>query len=369
MKKLINRKKMDWMIFILVAILSILGVVMVYSASVPTALIQKNGDVYFFISRHLKFLFLGFIMFFIASRIHYRVYERVSILLYAASIALVLLTLFSPMGKEVNGSRRFLELFGYRMMPVEFVKVGAILYYAKFLSTCEFKSFLKEAVPALLLIAVTAGLILVQDDLSSTLTVAATMFVMLICAGLRVPEILLSVIVGGGAVGAVFYRAFLTNSYQWKRVDAWLHQDEYLGTLNFQLRQSLYAYAHGSLTGVGLGQGIQKYYYLPYPYNDFIFSVLAEELGFIGAISTIFVYGLFIWAGLKIAMRTQNRYGALLAIGITALYAFQTIIHIGVGTGLLPNTGVVLPLISYGGTALITFLSMAGILISISISE
>ena len=198
MKKLINRKKMDWVIFILVAILSILGVVMVYSASVPTALIQKNGDVYFFISRHLKFLLLGFILFFIASRIHYRVYERVSILLYAASIALVLLTLFSPMGKEVNGSRRFLELFGFRMMPVEFVKVGAILYYAKFLSTCEFKSFFKETVPALLLIAVTAGLILVQDDLSSTLTVAATMFVMLICAGLRLPELFLSIIVAGG---------------------------------------------------------------------------------------------------------------------------------------------------------------------------
>lgn len=369
MKKLFNRKKMDWMILALVAILSILGVVMVYSASIPTALIQKDGDLYFFISRHIQFLFVGFFLFYLASRIHYRIYEKFSVFLYVASIVLVLLTLFSPLGKEVNGSKRFLEIAGQRLMPVEFVKMGAILYYAKYLSNCEFKSFVKETLPALGMIAVTAGLILLQDDLSSTLTVAATMFVMLVCAGLKWRDFFLSVTVGGLAVAGVFYRAYKKESYQWKRIDAWLHPDQYGGTLNYQVKQSLYAYAHGSLTGVGLGEGIQKYYYLPYPYNDFIFSVLAEELGFIGAIGTIFIYGILIWTGLRIAMRTQNRYGALLAVGITALYAFQTIIHIGVGIGLLPNTGVVLPLISYGGTALLTFLSMAGILVSVSISE
>lgn len=369
MKKLINRKKMDWLIFVLIAILSILGVVMVYSASIPTALIQKDGDLYYFISRHIQFLVLGFVLFFVASRIHYRVYEKFSVILYVASITLVLLTLFSPLGKEVNGSKRFLEIAGQRLMPVEFVKIGAILFYAKYLSKCDFKSFFKDTLPALALIAVTSGLILLQDDLSSTLTVAATMFVMLICAGLKWRDFFLSVFVGAGAVGAVFYRAYSKNSYQWKRIDAWLHPESYAGTLNYQVNQSLYAYAHGSLTGVGLGEGIQKYYYLPYPYNDFIFSVLAEELGFIGAIGTIFVYGVLIWTGLRIAMRTNNRYGALLAVGITSLYAFQTIIHIGVGIGLLPNTGVVLPLISYGGTALLTFLSMAGILVSVSIGE
>ena len=367
----------DFTLVITILLLLGIGLVMVLSASSPSAL-SESGNSYAYFSKQLLFAILGIIAMSFISKIDYRFYQK--FYKHAWWISIILLALvMSPLGKEVNGALRWIEIKGLgQFQPSEITKIGLIIFYAGYLSDhkSELKDFWRGFFKPLIFLAIPVAILYrIQNHLSVSLVISVITFVMMLMAGVRVLHFVWAGLAGGAGLTLLLLKgkidqikgvAGTSDSFRLDRIkvffDPW---SDATGT-GYQMIQSLYAIGSGGLFGVGLGNSKQKYLYIPEPQNDFIFAIIAEELGFVGCIAIIALFAVFVWRGIVIAMKAPDMFGSLIAVGITTLVAIQAIINIAVVTASIPTTGMALPFFSYGGTALVILLSSVGILLNIS---
>ena len=353
----------DFTLVIIILTLLCLGLIMVLSASSPKSL-SEYGTSYQFFIRQLIFAILGLIAMAIISKIDYRFYQKFYKLSWIAS--LVLLALVLVIGKEVNNAKRWIEITtSLSFQPSELVKFLMIVFYAGMLTKNrdDLGNFWNGLVKHLCMLAPIIVLLLLEPHFSVSIVIIGICCIMMIMAGCKLWQFLASGLSIGIPLIIVLVKAA---SYRLQRVVTFMNPWQDAKGDGWQVIQSLYAIGSGGLFGAGLGEGRQKYLYLPEPHNDFIFSALAEELGFVGCVVVIILFVLLIWRGILIAMKAPDMFGSLMAIGITALIGIQVIINIAVVTSSMPATGMPLPFFSYGGTALFLLLCEMGVLLNIS---
>jgi len=359
----LKKKSPDFVLFLTVLSLLSLGVIMVFSASEYSTLINYNDSFYFF-KRQVLWALIGLAaMFFMINYDYWRLKQYIRPILFVAFLMLVLV-LVPGIGREVNGARRWIDLGPMSFAPAELVKLCIIIFTAYGLARQKerIKRFTGGVLPHLSVALLAALIILFQPDLGTAVSLTGIVFLMIFAAGARLTH--LSAIAAAG-ISAVLLAIYL-EPYRMKRFLAFLDPWADPQGSGFHIIQGLYAIGSGGLFGLGLGQSRQKFLYLPENHTDFIFAIIGEELGFIGASLVILLFILFIWRGMKIAVTAQDPFASLLATGITAWIGVQAIINIGVVTGSLPVTGIPLPFISFGGSSMVVNLLMIGILVNIS---
>lgn len=363
-KKTRHMKSGDFLLTIIVLGLVVFGVIMVFSASYYSS-ISETGDPYAYLKDDVKWAILGAIVMLFTAMFDYHHYRRFAPMLVAVSFVLLGL-LFTPLGVTRNNATRWIGVGGFTLMPGEVAKICAILFVAWYLSKDpkRIRSLFRGVIPLFGLSAAYFGLIILQPNLSTAITICAIIVGMMFVAGLNIAYL---VGIGGLGVVGILGLVFTDQDGYWmKRITSFVDpfQDP-LGS-GWQVIQSLLALGSGGLFGVGLGKSIQKTLYLPEPQNDFIFSIIGEELGFIGCLLLIICYVILIWRGSHIALNAPDLFGTLIASGITIMLAVQVILNIAVVTSSMPPTGITLPLVSYGGNALMLFMGSFGILLNIS---
>ncbi|HEY8361512.1 MAG TPA: putative lipid II flippase FtsW [Tissierellaceae bacterium] len=364
-KETLQRKKaVDFPLMISTLTLVFIGIIMVFSASWPEAM-QEFGDGYYFLKKQLISASIGLVGLLIGMNINYKIWKKYALPLFILSIVLCMLTL-TPLGRELNGARRWISLGFTTFMPADALKIGSIIYFSKFLANKKDKisSLVQGTLPALIIIGLSCGAIYIQRDLGTTIALGATLIGMFFVAGMNLIHLFfLSIAAIGFAALAVLTPG---NEYRLKRIIAFTDPFAYKLDIGWQAVQSLYALGSGGLFGLGLGKSRQKFFYIPESYNDFIFSIIGEELGFLGTTFVIILFMILIWRGIRIALSVDDAFGCFLASGIIALVTVQSLIHIAVVTSSIPTTGITLPFVSYGGTSLMIYMSAIGILLNIS---
>ena len=353
----------DLVLFLDIILLLTIGIIMVFSSSFVSAQ-TTYGDGFYFLKRQLLWALLGIIGMVTLIRIDYQVYKKWAIPIFLVAILLLIIVLIPGVGIKVNDARRWLGVDPFRFQPSEVAKLGLVLFLASYLSQHqgEIRQFFRGFAIPLALTGLVCGLMLLQPDLGTAVTVALTSMLMMLAAGARKTHLIGLALVGVALLGVAIAMA----PYRLARFTAFLNPwADPLGS-GFQTIQSLYAVGSGRLFGLGLGMGRQKYLYLPEVQTDFIFAVIGEELGFIGSIFVLLLFFVFMWRGLKIALKAPNTFASLTAVGITIDVVLQAFIHIGTVTGSIPAKGITLPFISYGGSSLTLTLLMIGILLNIS---
>lgn len=361
--KTFTNQPFDFALCIIIFILLALGIVMVLSASAPSAL-SETGKSYAYASRQLMAALLGILGMFFFSKVDYRIYKKFYKIFYVLSVAILALVMIPGLGMASGGAKRWIKIpvIG-QFQPSELTKIGLIIFYAGYLADHkhELKDFWKGFVkPLCFLIPPIAILFLVQNHLSASLIIAMVSCIMMLIAGTRLLYFIICGGIGGSGIGAYLFYKISTGgadeSFRLGRIVSFLDPWQDLTGTGWQVVQSLYAIGSGGLFGVGLGESKQKYLWISEPQNDFIFAVIAEELGFIGCLAIMILFGILIWRGILIAIKSPDTFGSLLAIGIISLVAIQVILNIAVVTSSMPNTGIPLPFFSYGGTALLLLL-------------
>jgi cell division protein FtsW len=351
-----------WMIASVLLILTI-GLVMVYSASAVLAF-HEFGDSFYYVKRQLLFAGLGIGMMIAMVRTDYWFWKKAAPAALLICFGLLLLVLIPGVGVVRGGARSWLGISSFGIQPSEFMKLAMVIFLANYLSEKQqmITSFFRGLLPPLLMMGAAFGLIMLQPDLGTGAVMVGASLLVVYTAGARLAH--LSGLALTGAVGLVGLIA--AAPYRLQRITAFLDpwQDP-LGA-GYQAIQSLYAIGPGGLIGLGLGMSRQKFNYLPEPQTDFIFSILSEELGFIGGAAIILLFLMLVWRGIRTAITAPDLFGSLLAIGIIGIVAVQVFINIGVVIGMLPVTGITLPLVSYGGSSLTLLLTALGILLNIS---
>lgn len=334
----------DFTLVITILLLLGIGLVMVLSASSPSAL-SKYGNSYNYFSKQLLFAVLGLIFMYVISKIDYRFYKK--FYKYAWILSVILLVAVKLAGREVNGAKRWIYITdALSFQPSEIVKFLMIVFYAGILvkNRDDLKFYWKGLVKHMALLALIIGLLLLEPHLSASVVIIGITCVMMIVAGCKFKHFLFT---GLGFGVPALAGLIAIAPYRLQRFITFLDPWKYSNKEGWQVIQGLYAIGSGGLFGVGLGDSKQKYLYIPEPHNDFIFSILAEELGFIGCVVVIVLFAIFIWRGILIAMKAPDMFGSLMAIGITSLVAIQVIINIAVVTSSMPVTGMPLPFFSY----------------------
>ncbi|MDZ5470700.1 stage V sporulation protein E [Bacillus sp. 31A1R] len=358
-----KRTTPDLILMIVTFTLLAVGLIMVYSASAVWAEYKFN-DSFFFAKRQMLFAGVGIFAMFFIMNIDYWTWRKFAKVILIVCFVLLVLVLIPGIGNVRNGSRSWIGVGAFSIQPSEFMKLAMIAFLAKYLSENQKKitSFRKGLVPSLGLVFLAFGMIMLQPDLGTGTVMVGTCVVMIFIAGAKISHF-----VGLGMLGVLgFVGLVISAPYRIKRITSFLDpwQDP-LGS-GFQIIQSLYAIGPGGLFGLGLGQSRQKFFYLPEPQTDFIFAILAEELGFIGGSFVLLLFSLLLWRGIRIALGAPDLFGSFLAVGIIAMVAIQVMINIGVVTGLMPVTGITLPFLSYGGSSLTLMLMAIGVLLNIS---
>ncbi len=354
--------EMDYTFLLLVGVLAAFGLIMLLSASTPTADVKFGKSYYFFI-RQFAYVALGTVMMLVLSYIDYRKYKPYARLFMIICLVLLGLVFFPGIGVMHNGSRRWINLGITEIQPSEFAKLAVSMFFASLVEDKKYDvtkndGLMKYAV----WIGVIAVLMLMETHLSGTIVLCGIAVCILIVAGANMKWILGG---GGAALGALILFAWL-DPIRSARITSFLDPFADKQGTGYQTLQSLYAIGSGGIFGKGLGESVQKFSYLPEPYNDFIFSVICEELGLIGAAFIIALFVGLIIRGFKIATEAEDVFGSLMVVGIMAQIAIQTILNIAVATSSMPNTGVSLPFFSYGGTAVMILLAEMGIVLSVS---
>ncbi|NWN96132.1 MAG: stage V sporulation protein E [Bacillus sp. (in: Bacteria)] len=353
----------DFILVIVILALLSLGWIMVYSASAVWA-DYRFDDSFYFAKRQLLFAIIGLIAMFFIMNIDYWTWRSWSKVILITCFVLLIAVLIPGIGNVRNGSRSWIGVGAFSIQPSEFMKLAMIIYLAKFLSENQknITSFKKGLVPSLGLVFTAFALIMLQPDLGTGTVMVGTCLIMIFVSGARIAHF-----IGLGLIGlAGFVGLIAAAPYRIKRITAFLDPwEDPLGS-GFQTIQSLYAIGPGGLFGLGLGQSRQKFFYLPEPQTDFIFAILAEELGFIGGAFVLLLFALLLWRGIRTALNAPDLYGSFLAVGIISMVAFQVMINIGVVINLIPVTGITLPFFSYGGSSLTLMLMAMGILLNIS---
>ena len=356
----------DYTLLITVLLLLSMGLIMVLSASSPTALSEGRSSYAYFI-RQALFAGIGIVAMIVISKIDYRIYKKFYLLAYIASVLLLLAVMV--IGKEANGAKRWIYITkSLSFQPSEFVKLFMIIFYATVLTKNRdsLKDFFNGWVKHLIMLVPIIGLLIIEPHLSASIVIIGICMIMMFLAGCKLWQIIVPGVVIG--IPALLIGIFKIQKFAHalKRITTFLNPWEDKLGAGWQVTQSLYAIGSGGVFGLGLGQSKQKYLYLPEPQNDFIFSVMAEELGFVGCLFVIILFAILIWRGILAAMKAPDMFGSLLAVGITSLIGIQAIINIAVVTSSMPATGMPLPFFSYGGTALFILLCEVGILLNVS---
>ena len=342
-------------VFLLLAV----GLAMLYSAGYAQALL-KQGDSYYYIKRQMIFAVLGIVAMFGVSFIPYKIYRRFVLFFYIVSIALLVLVLIVSKDSE----KRWLYIGSFQFQPSEMAKVAVIMFLADYIARNKdsMTTFRKGVVIPVLWFGLPAGLIAVETHLSGAILITSIGFIMIIAGGCRIRHLIpIAVTALGGFASLIFF-----TDYMQKRISTWIDpSSDRLGD-GWQILQSLMTIGSGGLFGLGYGKSRQKYLYMSEPQNDFIFSIVCEELGYIGAIFILALFAFLIWRGIYIAMRAPDRFSSLLVVGIIGRICVQVLFNIAVVTNTIPVTGISLPFFSYGGTALVIMLCEMGLVLQVS---
>jgi cell division protein FtsW len=353
--------EIDLIFLMLVLALLVIGLLALFSASYAYAY-YNYGDSYAFIKPQVGFVAAGIVAMLLLSTVNYRLLYGFAKLIMAVTLGLLVVVLFFPH----DGARRWIDLGFTTLQPSEIAKFAVVVLFAHLCvkNSDKLKTFRHGVLPFVIVLAMIVGLMLLQPHLSGIILIITLGALMMLVGGVDLRWFLLAGILA--AVGIAVIIASGAIGYADARIQNWLHPENDPRVGGYQILQSLYAIGSGGMMGVGVGASRQKYLYLPEPQNDFIFSVVCEEVGFVGATLIIILFALLVWRGFVIAMRCKDRFGGLLAIGFTSQVGLQTILNIMVVTNTVPNTGISLPFFSYGGTALLMLLGQMGLVLSVS---
>ncbi|MBI5166228.1 MAG: putative lipid II flippase FtsW [candidate division NC10 bacterium] len=358
-----SKLRWDKLLFVVTLMLVGLGIVMIYSASAIRAQ-EKFGDPAYFLKRQLIWAFLGLLVMFWMMGHDYRSLRRYAPILYLLSLFLLLLVLVPTVGIKVKGARRWLRLFSFSFQPSELGKFSLILFLAHLFSKKGEKvdGLWEGLLPPLVLTGLLFSLIVLEPHLGTAMIVALVALLMCFVAGVRVSHLILA---GISLTPAVL---LVAASFPHVKTRLWalLDPSRVSSQVRYQLNQSIYALGPGGLLGRGLGDSIQKLFYLPEPHTDFIFAIVGEEMGFLGASLVLFLFGVFLWRGVRTALGAPDLFGTYLAMGITGAIVAQAVVNVGMVVGLLPTAGLPLPFVSFGGSSLVISLMGVGILLNIS---
>lgn len=358
-----ERNGIDLTFLFLVLILLSIGLIMMFSASYASSY-YETGDSFYYIKRQLLFAVVGVVMMLAIANIDYHILHRFAFLIYAGTLFLLVVVLIVPTRED---AKRWINLGFTTFQPSELAKFAIVLIFAHLISVNyeRMKNPRYGVWPFLVLLGVVVMLMLLEPHLSGTILIVSIGVVMMFVGGTDLKWFMLGgVLIGVAIVAAVLIPGVVP--YAMDRLQYWIDPWSDPQNKGFQTIQSLYAIGSGGLMGVGIGNSRQKHLYLPEPHNDFVFSVVCEELGFIGATLIILLFVLLIWRGYVIAMRCRDRFGSMLAVGLTTQVGVQTVLNIAVVSNTIPNTGISLPFFSYGGTALVMLLCEMGVILSVS---
>lgn len=359
-----KENKVDWFMFGIATTLALFGALMVYSASAMFALKETESQSQFtYFYKQIAFTLGGLAAMFLVSKIDYHILQKPWVVYGICGVTVVLLVAVFGF-PAINGAQRWIRFAGFSFQPSELAKIALPIFLAYFLTKKEdVVGDLKQAVlPSVLALVVLAGLVFLEKDLGTTIVLCATFSVVYFAAGARILHIatLAGILVMIGAA-AIFFAPWRV-----ARMMAFLDPFQYAEDEGYQVVQSLYAIGSGGIFGEGFAKGHQKLFYLPYPYSDFIFSVVGEELGLVGTLAVVIAFGLLLWRGARAAILAPDRFGNLLGIGLITGIIVQALFNISVVTSILPAKGIPLPFISYGGSSVVVTLVAVGILLSIS---
>lgn len=340
-----------------------LGLVMVYSASAITAQ-EKLGDSFYFLKRQLVGVGIGLVAMATMMKLGYRRLARLAYPLLLVSLVLLVLVIIPGIGTSAGGARRWIRLPGFSLQPAEIIKFAWVVYLAYSLAKKREKvaTFSVGFLPHLILAGLLVGLCMLQPDFGSSVLILTVLFVLLFAAGTR-----LSYLVGTVLLAIPFaYHAIASTPWRLKRILAFLDPWAHRHGAGYQVAESLMSIGSGGLTGLGLGDGRQKLFFLPEAHTDFIFAILAEELGLVGVAAVVALYAVVLWRGMRASLSAGETFGTYLGLGLTSVIAFQAVVNMCVAMGLLPTKGLTLPFISYGGSSLVMLMASAGVLLSLS---
>jgi cell division protein FtsW len=360
-----TEKRLTYDPLLLFAVLTLVGfgLVMIYSASAIMAQ-DKLGDSFYFLKRQAVAAGVGLVAMAVAMKLGYRRMARLAYPLLLLAILLLVAVLVPGLGTVVGGARRWLRVPGISIQPAEIAKVAWVIYLSYSLAKKQekVKSFSIGFLPHIGIAGLLVGLCMLEPDFGSSVSLLFLMFVLLFAAGTK-----LSYLVGSVLMAIPFaYTAIATSPYRMKRITAFLDPWANRQGSGYQVAESLMSIGSGGLTGLGLGDGRQKLFFLPEAHTDFIFAIIGEELGLLGVGALILLYGVIIWRGLRAALNASEAFGTYLGLGVTSLVAFQAVVNMCVAMGLVPTKGLTLPFISYGGSSLIVLMGASGLLLSIS---
>ncbi|MFH1856249.1 MAG: putative lipid II flippase FtsW [Candidatus Omnitrophota bacterium] len=340
-----------------------LGIVMVYEVTGIRAL-EAFGDSFYYVKKQLFFIFLGLIFSLFILSVDYRYLQKHARWFFVLAVVMLALVLVPHISPKIGGARRWFRLGAFNFQPSEFAKLALIIYLSDLLSRkgARINLFWKGFVPAMAVLGTSVLLVLLEPDLGTAVVMSGLGLVLLFLAGIRL-RYLLSLFIC--AVPSLFFLIVL-KPYRFRRIVAFINPwADRLGA-GHQIIQSIIAIASGGLFGTGLGHSLQKLYYLPAAHTDFIFSIIAEEFGLIGAAAVLGLFGAIFFAGFKIALKIKDVFGRFLCAGLLSLMAFEVVIHIGVTTACLPTKGLPLPFVSYGGTNLLFNMINIALLLNLS---
>lgn len=355
-------KEIDHIFAITVIALTVYGLIMVFSASAPSALYVHKDSMYFF-KRQALWAIVGILTMFVVSAIDFKIIKKYSNHLYIISLVLLLAVKF--VGVTINGSKRWLNLGFTTIQPSEIVKITIIVMCAIILSKLKEISVKKSAQPLMacgVIILIGAFLLILQPHFSAIIIIVLAVGIMMLAGGVPFRIFLPVGILGivGGALVAIM------EPYRWQRVISFLDPFKYKMSSGWQAVQSLYAIGSGGFSGLGMGRSRQKFMYIPEAQNDFIFAIICEELGFIGALAVMILFSILLWRATKIAINAPDRFSMLLTFGLISLTMVQVLMNIGVATSSIPPTGISLPFFSAGGTSFIFQMIGMGIILNVS---
>lgn len=359
-----KKLRIDWFLFAIAAALALFGAVMVYSASAMIALKETEGASQFtYFYKQFGFTIIGLAAMYGISKIDYRRYQDKTVVYGILIVTAVLLVAVFGF-PSINGAKRWIRVPGFSLQPSEIAKIALPIFLAYFLTKNE-KTIgdLKETVlPCLGVLGGLGALIMFEPDLGTTMVLCAVFVAVYFAAGAKWTHILLTL----GSLLTIGAAALILSPFRMKRLFAFLDPWEHSADGSYQVVQGLYAIGSGGIFGEGFAKGQQKLFYLPYPYSDFIFAVVGEELGLVGTLAVVIAFGLLLWRGTRAAMLAPDRFGMLLGIGIITGIVVQALFNISVVISILPAKGIPLPFISYGGSSIIVTLCAVGVLLNIS---
>jgi len=351
-----------WLLAVTVVLVG-LGIVMIYSASAIRAQ-ERFGDPTFFLKKQAVWAVLGLLAMVWAVTWDLKRFQRATPMLFLVSLFLLLLVLVPGIGIKINGARRWLRLFGLSFQPAELAKLAVVLFLASYFARRQDRldSFLDGFLPPLMMTGILAGLIIVQPNFGTAVVLLGTAVVMFYVGNARIGHLCGTVAAG---LPSLLFLMWMSPHGRARLMALW-NPTQASAHTTYQLDQSFYALGPGGWLGLGLGNSMQKLFFLPEPHNDFIFAIVGEELGFVGALVVVGLFALFLWRGARTAIRAPDPYAGYLAMGVTSLIVGQAAINMGVVSGLLPTTGVPLPFLSFGGSSLVITLFAVGLLLNVS---